>query len=115
MQQGGQGGGGDAAAVAAGAGGCGGAGGGTGGGGGEHAAEERAAEEMQRQQTIDELVRARASLTEAELAALGATDEERTRRLREMPFAQLAAQIMCCSRSEIHALPKVLALLYPYP
>ena len=89
--------------------------GGGGARGGERAAEERAAEEMQRQQTIDELVRARASLTEAELAALGATDEERTRRLREMPFAQLAAQIMCCSRSEIHALPKVLALLYPYP
>jgi len=28
-----------------------------------------------------------------------------------MPFSQLAAQIMCCSRSEIHALPKVLAPL----
>jgi len=46
--------------------------GGGGARGGERAAEERAAEEMQRQQTIDELVRARASLTEAELAALGA-------------------------------------------
>ena len=56
-------------------------------------------------------VRARASLTEGELATLGPTDEERVRRLREMPFSQLAAQIMCCSRSEIHALPKVLAPL----
>ena len=49
-----------------------------------------------------------ACLTPDELKKYGATDEDQERTLRGMPLAELASVIMCCHKSEIHALPEKL-------